>query len=127
MSELYFPTYDQSTSMDHKPGEVVKGYKEEQGLEYPCLMLFCDQLEVFRAKALKSILDNKGLIAQDNLYTVYINLKNQVVKVGAISSDKLKMILGNKVFSPFGKKVYLDKDHVIEGVMLYALCTASTD
>lgn len=111
---------------NYKRGDVVKMYKEDTKLEYPCIMLKCEKLEMFRVEAMKGVLGTKSLINEDNQYNVYINIQGQIVQVGVIPSTKLKFILSNKIFDIFEKCVHSDAQTTVTGDMLYALCMTSS-
>jgi hypothetical protein len=126
MDELTFDTIDSANeSTDFKRGDVVKMYKEDTKLEYPCIVLACEELEMFRIEAMKGVLGNRSLLQDSSLYAVYISIKGQVVQIGVLPNTKLKFLLGNKVFDVFKKRVHLDNATTVEGDMLYALCMVS--
>lgn len=125
--ELYFTTVENTTPLNgFKRGDKVRLYKEETSIEYPCLILSCEKLELYRAEVLKGFLRGKSLLPAGDVYTLYLNISGQLVKLGEIEKTRLKPVLTSSVFSTFEKKAYLDKDTVIEGDMLFALCVAST-
>jgi hypothetical protein len=126
MSEVSFNTVESA----HEPtgfirGDVVKMYKEGTKLTYPCVMLSCKTLEMFRVDALRGILGNRSLLQDDSLYTIYVNMEGQVVEIGVLPNTRLKFLLGNKVFQVFEKRVHLDDQQTVEGDMLYALCVTT--
>lgn len=123
MDELTFDTVDTANSNNgFKSGDVVKMYKEDTKLEYPCIVLECEKLEIFRVEAMKGVLGNRSLMQDEGLYHVYVSIQGQVVEIGVLPSTKLKFLLGNKIFDVFDKRVHLDKDTTVIGDMLYALC-----
>lgn len=123
MSDVSFETVESATpKTGFKRGDVVKMYKEDTKLSYPCIVLECEKLEMFRVEALKGVLGNRSLVDTDNQYHVYIAMQGQLVGIGVLPSVKLKILLGNKVFDVFTKRVHLDKNTTVEGDMLFALC-----
>lgn len=127
MDDLTFSTVDSAIENEnYKRGDVVKMYKESDKLEYPCIMLGCEVLESFRVEAMKGILGSSSLLKDEGLYSVYINLRGQVVKIGVLPNTKLRFLLGNKVFENFDKKVHLDTQTTVTGDMLYALCMTTS-
>lgn len=123
--ELYFETTDiANTNEDFKRGDVVKMYKESTKLEYPCIVLTCEHLEAFRVEAIKGLLASRTLTGNSSeLYSVYIHMQGQMVKIGQMPNSRLRFVLSNKVFTIFDKRVHPDKDTTVTGEMLYALCT----
>lgn len=125
VNELYFDTTDiANTNEDFKRGDVVKMYKESTKLDYPCLILSCEQLEVFRVEAIKGILASRSLTNNGNqVYNVYIHMQGQMVKIGLLPNNRLRFVLSNHVFDVFDKKIHLDDATTVTGDMLFALCT----
>jgi hypothetical protein len=128
MSELSFDTVESA----HAPtgfvrGDVVKMYKEDTKLQYPCIMLSCDSIERFRVDALKGILGHRSLLSDESMYSVYVNMLGQVVQIGVLPNTRLKSLLGNRIFDIFAKRVHPDDHTTVEGDMLYALCMTTED
>lgn len=123
--ELYFDTTDiGNTNTDFKRGDVVKMYKESTKLDYPCLVLTCEQLEAFRVEAIKGLLASRTLTGNSSeLYNVYIRMQGQMVKIGMLPNSRLRFVLSNRVFNIFDKQIHLDSNITVTGEMLYALCT----
>ena len=123
--DLYFDTTDiANTNEDFKRGDVVKMYKEATKLDYPCIVLTCEKLETFRVEAIKGLLASRTLTGESTeFYSVYINMQEQMVKIGSIPNSRLRFMLSSKVFTPFDKRVHLNSELTVTGEMLYALCT----
>lgn len=127
MENLTFDTVDiAKDNSDFKRGDVVKMYKEDTKLQYPCIMLGCENLEMFRVEAMKGILGSKSVLIDGNNYAVYINMQGQIVQIGVLPNTRLKLVLSNRVFDVFDKKVHLDENTTVSGDMLYALCLSSS-
>lgn len=123
---MYFDTTDTAKNLsDFKRGDVVKMYKESARLEFPCVVLSCDRIEVFRVEALKGLLVSKTLMQNEgnDIYYVYIYMQGQLVQIGAIPKTRFRHLLTSKVFHTFEKKVHLDENTTITGDLMYALCT----
>lgn len=127
--ELWFEVADNEYEKDFKAGDVVKRFKESKKLDYPCIILTCDNLELFRASALKSIIESKSLLDEPDTYNVYIGVKslNSMQLIGVVKNTRLKHLLSNKIFDVFDKRVYLDERTKIEGDLMYALCVTADD
>lgn len=122
----YFDTVESAnTGSGFKRGDVVKMYKEGTKLLYPCIVLACEKLEMFRVEALKGILGSRSLLDDKNGYRVYVSMQGQMVEIGVLPNTKLKLLLSNKVFDVFEKRVHLDENTTVEGDMIYALCIAT--
>lgn len=127
LTENSFLTVDSANpDSGFKRADVVRMYKEDTKLTFPCVVLTCETLEKFRVDALKGILGHRSLVSNEDQYAVYIHMQNQLVEIGVLPSTKLKFLLGNKVFDVFSKRVHLDAESVLEGEMLYALCMTSS-
>jgi len=123
VEELSFKTVDSAHAPSgFKRGDVVKLYKEGTELSFPCIVLSCDKLEMYRVDALKGVLGNRSLLVTEDLYNVYVEMENAMVLIGSIPSTRLKYILGSRIFRPFRKRVHLSPQETIEGDLLYALC-----
>lgn len=128
METLYSTTEDSYNS--NKPikngGEVSK-IRVANHLNYPHVMMYCDSIDTVKAKALGGILEPETLLPlEDNMYRVYINFDDSVLSLGSISAVRLKTLLTDKVFNFLTLKVFLSKDSVLEGQMLFALCQSSS-
>ena len=111
------------TDKKFKTDNVEKAYDEDNKLNYPLLMLYSDKVELFRLEALKGMLKKPTFLKEGNSgFHVYMNIQDQIVGVGILPWEKLKVILSNKTFSVFDKKVYLDENSVYQDELLYALC-----
>lgn len=122
MSEKYFEVDDTIKPEEKfRTDNVIKVYTEDNKLEYPLILLSSGSMEIFRIKTLKSMLEHDSLL-QDGFYNVYVFFQDQLMKVGLLSPNKLRVILNSKVFEPFKKQVMLDADTLIEGDLLHALC-----
>ena len=122
MGTSYFSTVDYVNGEEHQCGQAVKMYKESDQLKYPNIVLSCKQLELYKVEAIKGILSKKSLLASEDSYALYIDFNDRLVEVGVIDANRLKIIVGNRLFDTFDKRAYLDKDSVVEGDMLFALC-----
>lgn len=107
-----------------KPNDTVKMYKEGTGVTYPMVMLTVETLEAFRIKAMQGVLYENPVADTEN-YSIYVRQGKKAVRVGYLPTEKLGYILHNNVFSVYDKKIYLDKETIIEGDMMYALCPPS--
>lgn len=126
MHDLTFETEDSSRgNSKFKHGDVVKTYKEDNKIDYPCIILTCENLQKFRIMAMRGLLSHNSLLLQEGMYSVYVDYQGTLTKVGIISNEKLRSLLTNKVFDVFDKKVYLDASTVVSGDMLFALCAAT--
>lgn len=106
-------------------GDTVRTYKEDTKMQFPNIVLVCDQFEGYRAKALKGLVKQESLIPNPTDYTVYINLKGQMVRAGIIGEDSLRVLIVDKAYAGFEKYAMLDDSTVIEGTLLQALCPTS--
>lgn len=121
--DLYFNTTDFNNETDFKRGDVVRMYKEASKLEFPCIILSCEKLEMFRVEAIRGLLSAKTLTTEEgNNYKVYINLNGDLVQVGEMPDTRLRFVLSSKVFAVFEKRVHTDENTTVTGEMLYALC-----
>jgi hypothetical protein len=123
MSEVSFNTVDSA----HPPtgfirGDVVKMYKQDTVLLYPCIVLSCESLERYRVDALTGILGHRSLLEDESMYNVYVSIQGSAVQIGVLPNTRLKSLLGNRIFDIFEKRVHPDSQTTIEGDMLYALC-----
>lgn len=105
-----------------KSDNVIKRYNEDNKLDFPLLLLSSDSMELFRIKTLKSMLEEESLLVS-GLYNVYVFFQGSMLKVGMLSSEKLRVVLNTPVFKPFRKQVMLDESTLIEGDLLHALCS----
>lgn len=123
-TQPYFETTDISTAnKDFKRGDVVKMYKESTQIEYPCLVLSCETLEMYRVKVIEGLLGcHVSPPEGTTLYHTYIHMQDQLIKVGVLPAPRLRYILTSKVFDHFGKQVHPDPQTTITGEMLFALC-----
>ncbi len=125
MSDNYIDVKEYNVGVEeYKSDNVVKTYKESNKLEFPLLLLSGTSMEAFRVKTLKNILGYESLIDTES-YHVYVFFNGNMIKVGKLANEKLRTVLNEKVFSTFKKQVMLDNDTIIEGDLLYALCTSS--
>lgn len=127
--DLIFPTDDSPRGQpDFKPGDMVKTYKSSTKLEYPALWLSGSKFDDWRVRAMKAIFEPTTFLQEPGLYSVYLvpsEDQKQLVLIGKISGSRLGIVLQDKVFAVFKKQVMLSPDVVIEGDMIYALCTVS--
>lgn len=100
---------------------MIKRYYEDNKLDFPLLLLSSDSMELFRIKTLKSMLEEESLLVS-GLYNVYVFFQGNMLKVGMLSNEKLRVVLNTPVFKPFRKQVMLDEETLIEGDLLHALC-----
>lgn len=122
MSREIFDTTEVSRgSDDFVEGDVVRLYTEGTELEFPCLVLSCEQLEKYKVDAMKGLLMGNS----PNGYNVYIHFSGASVAVGRVGEDKLRVFLDDPTFASFEKVVHLDKNSTYQGDLLYALCPAT--
>jgi hypothetical protein len=124
--ESTFNTVDSHYVSDFTHGDTVKRYKEGTQMVYPYLLMECATLDKFRVDTLIGVLGNRSLLPDILSYNVYVKLGSQVVEVGRLPSNRLKIILESKTFDVFTKSVSREDGDSVEGDMLYALCTTTT-
>lgn len=126
-SELVYDSEDSLyNETKYKSDNIIRDYEEDNAYHYPLIYLSGEGVEQYRIQALGGMLDNRSFIDTDEiLYNVYIELPDGVIFVGKLLSRNLRILLNNRTFDVFDKKVYLDEDTKYEGDMLYALSEIS--
>lgn len=126
-SELVYDSEDSLyNETKYKSDNIIRDYEEDNVYHYPLIYLSGEGVEQYRIQALGGMLDNRSFIDTDEIhYNVYIELPDGVIFVGKLLSRNLRILLNNRTFDVFDKKVYLDEDTKYEGDMLYALSEIS--
>lgn len=106
-----------------KEADTVKTYKTDTSLKYPHIFLECESILEHQVRALKGVLEHNTLLERDDVYPVYVKMKDVTVHIGNVANTRLKTILSsNEVFGHFKKSMYLDESTQIVGDMLFAMC-----
>lgn len=120
-----------------KDGEI-KNYEIDADVFYPAVFVYVGKgIRNYVQKAFTSCVNPIPSIKTDipeNCYYVYMIFANSTdaesvirkamkILVGYISRDKFRILLDGGFFRTFEKKLYLDKETVEEGPILYSYCT----
>lgn len=104
-------------------GDIVRMYKEGTDISYPCVILECEKLEMFRVQMIKGVVETANLLSS-SAYTIYIGLEGKLIATGVLPANKLRVLMGT-AFDSFTRKVFLDENTMIEGDLIYALCVSN--
>jgi len=96
--------------------------KRSTDIEYPLLLLETNDMAQHKIIALKSMLTSKHYTDGVTLYSVYLKMQGNIMKIGATTDFSLNAILSSDIFKDFKKAIKLDETTKIEGDLMYALC-----
>lgn len=107
-------------------GGTVQLRAEEDAIIYPCLLLRTDDLPIYKATALQTLL-MKGTFDSDAVvYACYIEYQENMLHLGYIDNKALRALLKCNIFDTFEKEVKLSEKQVIRGKYIQALCSVET-
>ena len=96
--------------------------KRSEDVEYPLLLLETDNMAQHKIIALKSMLTSKHYTEGVTLYSVYLKMQGNIMKIGTTTDFSLSAILSSDIFKDFKKVIKLNETTKIEGDLMYALC-----
>ncbi|MNV36264.1 hypothetical protein D3C71_1277340 [compost metagenome] len=120
------PTTDDNTVVaGFEKGSLVTRHTFANSMDFPCIILKCENPKGYSITALQGIMGYKSLLQNDDMYYIYLDMGSGPSQIGVLPKTNLKALIGNRTFRFFDKCVYLNESESYTGDMLYALCQTS--